>query len=1020
MFLNKNHFIIFMIVLIFMMSVGAATNVDDSNTTHEVINDTESSLETNNYNSYYNGEKYQKNNFINKNKSSSIKTINEQSTFSSDKESEEFQTENNTLQFKEDFFDEENNIKLNAKNSLTVNQILLTPENFDTYVTDGKFNDNVPVGASIDLSGKFDGEHYAFKITKPVNLYSSAGDAFLCFYSTQNLEQTYGTPNRSFQITTEGSGTNITGLYFENTMIVTTEAHDIIFDNLTVYCTNDYGWGLGATSIRNSQNVTIKNSYFNTTENRTWLSTVVFAASQNCLIENCTVTGSGLIGNLVYATTYNVEVTDEYGNSNITIRGNKIIGRELVAGVATCYSVCAKGDNITVENNYIENSNKFLVMSQYELADDEIYQADGSFGRIIIRNNTFSTGKMGLKFRSCTIINNTFYGNVTLDVRNNTIQENNVVQDATLNPYKSMSTAQEHDAQITIEAPSTYIYDEKPIINVSVVNEKTNNSFTSGQLEVYVDGTLYKNITVNSSKTSFTFINNTIGIHRLRIWYYLPGKTQSNSQKQVNIETTPVKGVLTLETNDNIHIGDTIPLTVSFTLNKYKQLTTNITYNLPGQQPIIIPAVNNQASINTTITTDYIRDILGGREQNIRITATTNDSNVEITGINTKLGVQKAQTVLTITPTTVQVNNQTTITAAINTPTNLTINKGTITFKDAENNPIGTYYVNNNQATITTQFNTIGTTQITATYSGTTYYEATTTTTPIEVTGKQEVIVTYEPISDVNFGENVTITGKFMTSNGKVISNSNVKIYINGVKYLIKTDKTGTYFLSVQTTQTGINKVSIGYSGNDKYEAYETNTTFTVLGKQPVIVTYEPINDVNFGENVTITGKFMTSNGKVISNSNVKIYINGVKYLVRTDKTGTYFLSVQTTQTGINKVSIGYSGNDKYEAYETNTTFTVTGKQPVIVTYEPIGNVKRGQNVTITGKFKTDTGKAISNSNVKIYINGVKYYAKTDNTGKYTLSAQANTLGINNVTIGYSGNNKYDAYETNTTFTVIS
>ena len=68
----------------------------------------------------------------------------------------------------------------------------------------------------------------------------------------------------------------------------------------------------------------------------------------------------------------------------------------------------------------------------------------------------------------------------------------------------------------------------------------------------------------------------------------------------------------------------------------------------------------------------------------------------------------------------------------------------------------------------------------------------------------------------------------------------------------------------------------------------------------------------------------------------------------------------------------------------------------------------------------TSNGKAISNSNVKIYINGVKYLAKTDNTGKYTLSAQANTLGTNNVTIGYSGNDKYEAYETNTTFTVTS
>uniref|UniRef100_UPI0025D53109 Ig-like domain repeat protein n=2 Tax=Methanosphaera sp. TaxID=2666342 RepID=UPI0025D53109 len=243
--------------------------------------------------------------------------------------------------------------------------------------------------------------------------------------------------------------------------------------------------------------------------------------------------------------------------------------------------------------------------------------------------------------------------------------------------------------------------------------------------------------------------------------------------------------------------------------------------------------------------------------------------------------------------------------------------------------------------------------------------------------------------------------------------------FINGQKYYAKTDNTGKYILSVKTNKVGTNNVTIGYSGNDKYNPYETNTTFTVTGKQPVTVTYEPINDVNFGENVTITGKFMTNNGKAISNSNVKIYINGIKYLAKTDNTGKYTLSVQTTQTGTNKVSVGYSGNDKYEAYETNTTFTVTGKQPVTVTYEPINNVKQGQNVTITGKFTTNTGKAITNTNVKILINGKKYYAKTDNTGKYTLSTQANTLGTNNVTIGYSGNDKYEAYETNTTFTVL-
>ena len=81
-------------------------------------------------------------------------------------------------------------------------------------------------------------------------------------------------------------------------------------------------------------------------------------------------------------------------------------------------------------------------------------------------------------------------------------------------------------------------------------------------------------------------------------------------------------------------------------------------------------------------------------------------------------------------------------------------------------------------------------------------------------------------------------------------------------------------------------------------------------------------------------------------------------------------------------------------------------------------NVKLGNNVTITGKFTTSTGKAITNANVKIMINGVKYYAKTDRTGSYILSVKTSKVGVNTVTLGYSGNAKYEAYETSTTFNV--
>ena len=81
--------------------------------------------------------------------------------------------------------------------------------------------------------------------------------------------------------------------------------------------------------------------------------------------------------------------------------------------------------------------------------------------------------------------------------------------------------------------------------------------------------------------------------------------------------------------------------------------------------------------------------------------------------------------------------------------------------------------------------------------------------------------------------------------------------------------------------------------------------------------------------------------------------------------------------------------------------------------------VPAGTNVTITGKFTDNLGKAITNSNVKITINGVKYYAKTDSIGKYTLPVATTKEGVNNVSIGYSGSAKYNAFETSTTFTVL-
>lgn len=275
---------------------------------------------------------------------------------------------------------------------------------------------------------------------------------------------------------------------------------------------------------------------------------------------------------------------------------------------------------------------------------------------------------------------------------------------------------------------------------------------------------------------------------------------------------------------------------------------------------------------------------------------------------------------------------------------------------------------------------------------------------------KKDVFVTFDEIKNSTYGDNVTISGKFSEVNGRTISNSNVKIIVNGKKFYAKTDNKGFYSLITRVTAVGINNVSIGYSGNDKYNSYEVNTTFNAE-KQNVLVTYNQIADTKVGENITITGKFMDANGRAITNSNVKILINGKKHYAKTDSTGTYTFTTTVAAAGINNVTVAYSGNDKYNSFEEATIFNADS-QDVLITYEPINNVTLGDNVTITGIFTDKYGKAIVNSNVKLTVKDKKVYAKTDVNGVYTFQIKVTGENVNNITLGYSGSAKYNEYYT--------
>ena len=283
-----------------------------------------------------------------------------------------------------------------------------------------------------------------------------------------------------------------------------------------------------------------------------------------------------------------------------------------------------------------------------------------------------------------------------------------------------------------------------------------------------------------------------------------------------------------------------------------------------------------------------------------------------------------------------------------------------------------------------------------------------------ELKAPKNTTITFDEIT-ARYNEEVTISGTLVNEDSIGLFNQVVTLTIGETEVNVTT-KGGVFEYTTTFKELGEKTVTASYAGNDKYQASDATTTFNVE-KQDIIITYDTIQDTQYKDNVTITGKVTDVNGKALYNINAIITINGKLYKAKTDKTGAFTFTLAASTVGLNNVTISYKGNTNYNGYETSTTFNVD-KQDIIITYDAIVDAKYKEDVTITGKITDINGKALYNINALITINGKLYKAKTDNTGAFTLTLAATTVGSNNISISYGGNNYYNSYETSTTFNV--
>ena len=284
--------------------------------------------------------------------------------------------------------------------------------------------------------------------------------------------------------------------------------------------------------------------------------------------------------------------------------------------------------------------------------------------------------------------------------------------------------------------------------------------------------------------------------------------------------------------------------------------------------------------------------------------------------------------------------------------------------------------------------------------------------------GDKTIAVTYS--GDGNYSD-ATIISNFTVKEGKADSDIIVVDQGNGTVVVVVGDNaTGNVTLNIDgknitvpvvdgvavvdlgNVTPGTHDIEVKYSGDDTHEPATSHASVTAPKLEtPITVDVE---NSKVGETNTITVNVPDG-----ATGNITLAIDGKTYTSEI-KDGKAVFTFDNLTAGDKTIAVDYIGDDRYVANHTIANVTVS-KQDSFVD-ATITDIGVGENVTVTVTVPKDaTGQVL------IDIDGVGYYVNvTDGTGVAQIPRMPN--GVYNVTLTYTGDDKYGPSSTTDQFTV--
>lgn len=286
---------------------------------------------------------------------------------------------------------------------------------------------------------------------------------------------------------------------------------------------------------------------------------------------------------------------------------------------------------------------------------------------------------------------------------------------------------------------------------------------------------------------------------------------------------------------------------------------------------------------------------------------------------------------------------------------------------------------------------------------------------------KIKTSISIEPISDRDSSKNFDLKARVIGENDMRVGNAKVTVSFYGIKYNCTTDYLGYFSKKFYPQIPGRNTISVYFDGNDTFESSSAKTSFNVTGKGQTNLHLDKVPDAVLGETMTFHGRYTLNNNPIpLTQTNIRLNINGVTYLTKTDDNGYFSYDYVPTKLGKTWVYYSYPGNSRFSGIEGGMMFQVVNAEPLdtYITLDKPSEVAYGENVKISGHYYYANDTPLTYTNMRFKIKGQVYLNKTDENGYFSYTYKPENVFKNTVTVYYPGNRNFNAAKNTSSFYV--